>query len=388
MRISSSFRRPDLLATVLSLLLIAAGANPPACNAAAAPLTAYGAPEVYRVTFEYCNPPHLSQVTYFRRAVYVRGLFDRWEVLYNMTQRTDACDEFWGEPRVEEARVVSNGGADWLEVRYSIPVFHSNERYGTFQVGTRTTVERELLAAAPSEQTTRPGGSASEASGLEVAIRRLCSVEEFADYSLVQASRFSRDIEEAFELGLIQGKYDETSRYYDPEALITTGEMVNILARNLGAEPTTSGADAARYLADMGVTAPGGLDANLSLDQLESLATQIAALGVPGKGDLLVLREVLAGSLVADHEGGITRAHAVALFRPESAAAPGQVAHLPAPSGDDADQPASQAPWHDPDPGASSDPGPPRGSGGGQGPGETGPPGGRVPLEPLFVLID
>lgn len=367
-----------------SLLMAAVGTACRPCCAGSAAAVAYGSPQVFRVSMEYSEPPHLSRVTYFRRAVYVCGLFDHWEVLHDLTQSADACDETFGTPVPEEARVVTGDGATWLEIRYSIPVLHTNPRYGTFQVGTKTSVEREPLAEASyGTQSSSHGHEAVEqATGLDVALRRLSSVEEFDDYNTVRESQFASDIALAFELGIIQGKYDEDRRFYDPEALITTGEMLNILARNLGAETTTSGLASVRYLEDLGLAVPGDLESRLSLSDLESLATQIATLEAPGKGDLLVLREAVAGSLVPDHEHGITRAHAVAMFRPATSDIPPSIVRLPEPSQHHPGEwpslggqpPSSGTPGpHDPlpDPGGNGTPAP-----------------GGTAVDPLFILTD
>jgi len=148
---------------------------------------------------------------------------------------------------------------------------------------------------------------------LDAALRTVESAADFSDYLAVAASTYAADIDKAVELGLVVGKYDRASTYYDPDALITTGEMVNILARNLGATTTTQGEAAAAYLGDLGVRVSDRLDSRLSVAEMESLAAQIATVPVSGRANLIVVREALNGGL-SSTQGGVTRAYAVAMY--------------------------------------------------------------------------
>jgi hypothetical protein len=346
--------------------------------------TAYGAPQAYQVSFDYPSPPHLSRTTHYRRPVYVYGLFDHWEVLHALTQSEHACAESLGPSHAQGARVIQDGGTSWLEIRYSQDVLHSNPRYGSFVVGTTTIVERERVDTAAAADNS-PAAAVRPAQGLDVALRTLDSVQEFADYLLVSQSNYARDIEDAFELGLIQGKYDDNSRFYDPEGLITVGEMLNILARNLGAPTSSDGPASLTYLSSLGVSGPGDLRSQLTLAQLESLASQVASLDRTGKGDLLVIREAVAGALEPDRDGGITRAHAVAMFRPSLAlVVPPSETHLPdpVPSGPDEWSGGGNGSHGGSDVTPAEGEGP-RPAGPGQGGGE---PSSSTP--PLFVLTD
>lgn len=148
---------------------------------------------------------------------------------------------------------------------------------------------------------------------LDAALRTVETATDFSDYLAIASSTYAADIGKAVELGLVVGKYDRTSAYYDPDGLITTGEMVNILARNLGATTSTQGEAAATYLGDMGVRVSDRLDSLLSIGEMESLATQIASVPVAGRANLVVLRDALSGNL-SSTQGGVTRAFAVAMY--------------------------------------------------------------------------
>lgn len=298
-------------------------------------ILAYGAPVEAGQTVEYCNPPHASLVTRYHRPVYRYGQLAGYEPLPGMTRIEDACTQYEGQAFAEDAQVVMAGGVTMLKVTYSYPIYHSNPAYGTFIVGYGQRQELTPVAGT----TSGPGTAAPvpaqsntpyhAAAYLDIALRQLDSVEGFDDFALVASSTYAQDIKEAFELGLIVGKYDETRRYFDPNAAITTGEMLNILARNLGASPAVQGAGAAAYLAGLGVSVPTALDGALTMSTLESLARQISVLDQVPKADLLVVRQVLEGTLVADLEGSITRAYAVAMYRPGTASGPGTTAPLP-----------------------------------------------------------
>jgi hypothetical protein len=110
---------------------------------------------------------------------------------------------------------------------------------------------------------------------------------------------------------------DDQGRFYDPNGLITLGEMVNVLARNYGAASTVAGTAAVAYLNELGVAVPGNLTTAMTLTQLQSMATQMATLGLTPKADLLVVRQVLAGSMTGGD--GITRDFAVAMYRQPAA---------------------------------------------------------------------
>ncbi len=225
---------------------------------------------------------------------------------------------------------------------------------------------------------------AAAAVPLDTALRTVDSVEEFSDYLSITRSRYASDVREAFELGLVVGKYDADSNFYDPDALVTTGEMANILARNLGADRSVQGQAALSYLGSMGVTVASSPDSALTLGELSALTSQIQGLGVQAKADLLVLRQAAAGTLASDSGGGITRAHAVAMYRPgDDGYIPGYdggTAPAEEESGQGSDQPAQPTI-------------PPPNSGGGKSNGrkpknnkEPEQPAHNAPVEPLFIL--
>ena len=283
------------------------------------PIITYGAAEVASRSLEYISPPHVHRVTRYRRPIYRRGKLAGYEPLPALTRREDACKVIVGEAVAQSATRVKSGGGDALRVVYRLPIYHSNSRHGRFLVGHRERVEIKPLAASPA----RPRPERSPAAGrdtpaddlpLDVALRRLDSVEDFRDYAAVAANRYARDIGEAFELGLVVGKYDARGRYYDPDTAITVTEMVNILARNYGADRMTQGAAAAAHLEQMGVALSSDLDAPMTVSALESMARQLAAVDDRPRADLLVIRDVLAGGI--DTDGVITRAQAVAMYRP------------------------------------------------------------------------
>ncbi|MDP2871763.1 MAG: hypothetical protein Q8P31_04415 [Bacillota bacterium] len=302
------------------------------------PLMSYGPPDVAGQSIEYCDAPHASLVVRYHRAVYRYGQLAGYEDLPDLTRVEDVCSQYQGQEFAQSAVVVQVGGTTMLRVTYSYPIYHANPGYGAFTVGYG---QREELTPMAGNAAGSAGGAGTplvsapspDAAGyLDVALRQLDTVEQFDDFALVASNSYAQDIKDAFSLGLIVGKYDETRQYFDPNAAITAGEMINILARNLGATSTTQGGEAAAYLTGLGVSLPSTLDGALSLAALESLASQISNLDQAGKADLLVLRHVLEGTLVADVDGGISRAHAVAMYRPPKSPAPGGTAVLP-PSG-------------------------------------------------------
>lgn len=153
----------------------------------------------------------------------------------------------------------------------------------------------------------------------DTALRTIQTVEDFSDYVTVASNTYASDIAKAVQLGLVVGKYDRDSTYYDPETPVTTGEMVNILARNLGAATSVQGTAAAAYLGTMGVRVSDQLGSALTVGGLESLASQVASLDIEYRAQLVVVREALAGSL-GEKGANITRAFAVAMYAPPASA--------------------------------------------------------------------
>lgn len=291
------------------------------------PAVAYGPPQVAGAELKYQDPPHLHLVTTYERTVYRFGRAAGAEPLPELTRVEDACRVSEGPPFATEATMVTVDGAQMIRVSYSVPVYHHNPRYGSFLVGHRG--YSELVPAGPAPAGWHgPVASGSPAPGpsLEEALRSIGSVAEFRDYLAVQQSPYRRDIEEAFQLGLIVGKYDHQGRFYDPGSLITLGEMVNILARNHGAANTVQGAAAVAYLGRYGVTVLGDLGSPLSMAQLQAMATQLERLDLAPRADLVVMRQARAGGLSLEDAlaQGITREYAVAMYRP--------VASLPVPA--------------------------------------------------------
>lgn len=220
---------------------------------------------------------------------------------------------------------------------------------------------------------------------LDTAFRLADSVTDFSDYVEVARNQYAADISDAFKLGLVVGRYDDKSSYYDPDSHVTTGEMANILARNLGADRYVQGQEAFDYLGSLGVVVSTVPQAALTLAELQSLAVQIKAIDVQVRADLLVLREAMTGSLGTDPAGGITRAHAVAMYRLPQVSGGGQGGYVPSPP----TPPLPPAPGHDvPYPTPSS----PSGSGGastadgGDKGTETDAKHQVEPIQPVFVL--
>ncbi len=160
--------------------------------------------------------------------------------------------------------------------------------------------------------------------GQRVNLRTLNCVEDFDDASAILTNNYRSDIDNAFKNGLIVGKVsdDWQVRYYDPNALITVGEMANIIARNYGAPVEVVGADAVAYLGTQGITISGTINAPVTVSQLKDIGNQTAAKS--GKVDLAVLRDATSGALSPDAGAGITRGHAVEVYQaPPTASAPG-----------------------------------------------------------------
>jgi len=189
-----------------------------------------------------------------------------------------------------------------------------------------------LELAALATTATVPGRALA---GQRVALRTLTCIEEFDDASDVFKNNYRHDIDNAFKQGLIVGKVsgDGQTRYYDPNALITVGEMANIVARNYGAPIEVVGTDAVAYLNRQGIILSGPIGAPITVSQLRDIGAQTATR--PGKVDLAVLRDAVGGKLSTDLEGGITRGHAVEVYRPPvtaSATSSSPVANQPAPA--------------------------------------------------------
>ncbi|MHB8927936.1 MAG: hypothetical protein ACYC9Q_09835 [Bacillota bacterium] len=164
------------------------------------------------------------------------------------------------------------------------------------------------------------GGGPVQA-GQRLAIRTLTCIDEFDDASDVLANNYRDDIDNAFKSGLIVGKVSDDGqfRYYDPNALITVGEMANIVARNYGAPVEVVGTDAVAYLNTKGISLSGPVDALITVTQLKDLGAQTADRA--GKVDLAVLRDAAGGVLSPDAGAGITRGHAVEVYQPPVTAA-------------------------------------------------------------------
>ncbi|MHB8947368.1 MAG: hypothetical protein ACYC6I_12630, partial [Bacillota bacterium] len=156
--------------------------------------------------------------------------------------------------------------------------------------------------------------------GQRVSLRTLNCVEDFDDASTILTNNYRSDIDNAFKNGLIVGKVsdDWQVRYYDPNALITVGEMANIIARNYGAPVEVVGADAVAYLGTQGITISGTINAPVTVSQLKDIGNQTAAKA--GKVDLAVLRDATSGTLSPDAGAGITRGHAVEVYQAPPAA--------------------------------------------------------------------
>jgi hypothetical protein len=334
------------------------------------PVMSYGAVQVAASEMSYRSPPHLCLVTTYERVVYRCGRPAGKEALPELTRVEDVCAVSEGQPYAVSATLATGatGPGAMVRVVYSIPVYHSNARYGTFLVGHREAIELVPAGAGSPPAATAAGANAGSSAGarasgqdapLDEALRTINSVREFRDYLAVQDSPYRRDIEEAFELGLIVGKYDQEGRFYDPNGLITLGEMVNILARNYGAPSSVADAAAVGYLASHGVAVQGDLGSSLTLSQLAGLAVQLQGLDQAPRADLIVMRQAIAGgtSLSAALSGGITREYAVAMFRPVAglpAALPGPIAQ--APPGPVAQPGPSQGSAPTPAPGAANAP--------------------------------
>jgi|GEM_PF-1637034 len=326
------------------------------------PVLAYGSPEICDQKIEYVHPPHVHMVTTYRRPVYHYGSLSGYEALPDLTRYEDACQVSEGEPYAESATTIATAGGTMLRIVYMYPVYHANSRYGRFVVGQRQVTEI-VPAAAP-----HSGAGHEGLQPIDKALREISSVEEFRDYLAVEESPWAADIREAHRLGLIVGKYDAEGRFYDPYGLITLGEMVNVLARNYGAASTLAGEAAVAYLQDLGVAVAGNLGAAMTLGQLQSLAQQLSSLAVQPKAELLVVRQVLDGSVAGSTGDGVTRDFAVAMYRPPAASTGGG---LPQGSGalPSGYEPAVGPSGSTPDPQGTGDPA-------------------ATPPTPLFVLTD
>jgi len=279
------------------------------------PVISYGPIEVASQSLGYPRAPHVSLVTTYHRPVYLYGQLNGYEDLPELTAFEDACQVSHGPETVESATIIQTSSGSMLRVVYSYPIYHANERYGRFVVGQGERVELTPVSAA---STSGASPAPEDTAPLDTALRTMNSVQEFSDYMIVAQNRYAQDIEQAFEMGLVVGRYDDQSRYYAPESLITLGEMVNILARNYGAASSVQGLEAATYLSDLGVVVAGGLNETLRLSQLADLASQLSTLDQAARADLLVIRQVLDGSLASDSATGITRAHAVAMYQAQA----------------------------------------------------------------------
>jgi len=297
----------------------------------AGPGLSYGPPEVMKQRW-VTKAPHVYLVTTYWRPVYKNNVYQYHEKLPDETS-ADACYAFWGDPYPDPA-TPPQWGADghlYLIQTYSQKLYHRNNAYGTFVVETRqnpaltkrTDVTPEYvlvnLAKTPVKVPVQPDGPRD----LLQAARNVTNATDFDDYrSQITTNTYKDDIAVATQKGIIQGRYDANSRYYDPNSLITVGEMANILARNFGASPDAKGNEAVAYLRSLGITLTANPNAPLDAVTLQSMATGLAKR--KGLLDLQVLNDALNGTLVTDLNGGITRGHAVQIApaKPAIAAAP------------------------------------------------------------------
>ncbi len=289
----------------------------------AGPGISYGPPEVMKQRW-VTIAPHVYLVTTYWRPVYKNNIYQYHEKLPDETS-ADACYAFWGDPYPDPA-TPPQWGADghlYLIQTYSQKLYHRNNAYGTFVVETsqnpaltkRTDVTPEYvlvnLAKAPVKVPVSPDGPRD----LLQAARNVTNATDFDDYrSQITTNTYQDDIAVATQKGLIQGRYDANSRYYDPNSLITVGEMANILARNFGAAPDAKGNEALAYLRSLGVALAKDPNAPLDVATLKSMAQGLAER--KGLVDLQVLNDALNGTLVTDLNGGITRGHAVQIAEP------------------------------------------------------------------------
>ena len=312
----------------------------------------YSEPRVLSSSVLPLSPPHVELVTEFGRDVFHYGQKVRTEPLPELREVTDACAVDTGELQVSRTYTRQEpGGRDIVVTEFRRPIYHSNQSYGRFVAGYRDepgATQTALIGAQSGSGASSSGHNVSDSSStsgsvVKRAARVINSVEEFDDKEDVLASNYLADIKVALGKGIIFGKFNDMTgeRPYDPESLITLGEMVNILARNYGGTGL-SGYEARDFLVGLGVPVRGNLDGALSLGQLDELARSLANRGA-GAADLLVLRQVRDGTLQAD-AGGITRAHAVAMHHAD----PAQTASSPQPTatslGDTPGEPSPAAP--------------------------------------------
>ncbi len=163
------------------------------------------------------------------------------------------------------------------------------------------------------------------------------------DYEAVLRDRHASDIQTAFDLGLVRGKIDATGPFYDPSALITVGEMANVLARNYGAHSAIDGVDSVNYLSQLGVTVSAGIQEALGATELESLARQTS--NMVGLAELKVLSLARAGLNPAAGRSGITRAEAVSMVRSTMSGAADQGQGLPSAVPSNVDKPSPGTVW-------------------------------------------
>ena len=280
---------------------------------------AYSEPRSTGSSVSSIEPPHLHRVTEYARDVFYYGTKVGTEPVPTLREVSDVCSVEYGplEQSNSFSRVEANGHTV-LVTEFRRPIYHVNPVHGRFTVGYReepgSTRLVDLGGPLPRSDAGGSTPPTDTVSAVKRAARVITVVEEFDDSKAVLASSYVQDIREALARGIIFGKFNDQTgeRPYDPDTLITLGEMVNILARNYSGT-ALSGLEARNYLTGLGVGVSTDLDRPMSVEQLSTMTEALRGMGT-GVADLLVLRQASQGSLQADHDGGITRAHAVAMF--------------------------------------------------------------------------
>lgn len=270
-------------------------------------------PQLSSVTVTHARAPHLFEVRQYTQQVRYRGQPHHTIVRDDLREWVDIDQVVHGEPVVTGCAPDSATGV--LRLQFGRAIYHRNHVYGQFAVGMEAlpAYVRSLPLAAIA--VVFPGLPLSHG-----ALRIINTAADFDDYGAIATSKYFTDIVAGLENGLIVGKSSDTSRYYAPDEAIALGEMVNILARNAGAEPMTQGTDAVQYLAGKGVSMPSGSLASLLTEaQLSQLAHQVVSL--PSKSRLVVVEDAVAGLPVFDLPHGLSRGKAVSI-RTISAANP------------------------------------------------------------------
>lgn len=312
----------------------------------------FGPTETYE-GFEF-EGVHVYQVVKVRQKAYLYGQYVADRDIRVVSKKL-ACSITYGPWETEKVEEVI--GADYSV--YSVThkrraIIHQNGLFGTHPGGVDRGQDWVLVARPPAPAQTGQGpayrlpdggdaaGSGSgttEGSSINWDLligRQIEDRTRFADYSspvssgTIAGNRYEQDIQDAVRAGLINGRINvDGTQFYAPDALITTGEFVNILARNLGAPLSTVDQGSVSYLAALGISLGLSPDALLTVEEIARLARQMQEKGLldSTKADLKVLTDALQGNLTADSAGGITRGHAVEMNR--SAKPPAVAGGLP-----------------------------------------------------------